>query len=98
MLKVHDLSVHYGGIHAVQDISFEVPDGQIVTLIGANGAGKSTILRAIAGLRAPHAAATSSTTGMSWSDCPRKEIVRRGLTQVPEGRRVFRGICRWRKI
>ena len=53
MLKVSNLSVYYGGIHAVQDISFEVPDGKIVTLIGANGAGKSTILRTIAGLVRP---------------------------------------------
>ena len=88
MLKVHDLSVHYGGIHAVQDISFEVPDGQIVTLIGANGAGKSTILRTIAGLVRPTSGEImyhdEVITGLT-SD----KVMAKGITLVPEGRRIF---------
>ena len=88
MLKVHDLSVYYGGIHAVQDISFEVPDGQIVTLIGANGAGKSTILRTIAGLVHPTSGEITyhdeSIAGLT----PDK-VMAKGITLVPEGRRIF---------
>jgi branched-chain amino acid transport system ATP-binding protein len=88
MLKIDDLKVSYGGIEAVKGISFEVPEGSIVTLIGANGAGKSTTLRAIAGLVRPaegriHLQA-EDLTGLS----PDK-IVAKGITLVPEGRRVF---------
>jgi len=61
MLKIDDLSVHYGGIHALQGINLEVPDGKIVTLIGANGAGKSTTLKAIIGL------VRTSSGSISWS-------------------------------
>lgn len=88
MLKINNLSVNYGGIKAVRDISFEVPDGEIVTLIGANGAGKSTTLRAIAGL--------VKTAGgeILWNDRNIRgekvqDIVSKGITLVPEGRRVF---------
>ena len=88
MLKIDDLKVRYGGIEAVKGISFEVPEGTIVTLIGANGAGKSTTLRTIAGLVKPASGRihlqAEDTTGMS----PDK-IVTRGITLVPEGRRVF---------
>lgn len=88
MLKIDKLSVHYGGIHALQGIGFEVPDGKIVTLIGANGAGKSTTLRAIIGL------VTASSGNVSWNGetltgMMTKDIVRKGVVLVPEGRRVF---------
>ena len=88
MLKIDDLKVRYGGIEAVKGISFEAPEGAIVTLIGANGAGKSTTLRTIAGLVKPASGRihlqAEDITGMS----PDK-IVTRGITLVPEGRRVF---------
>lgn len=88
ILKVNDLKVNYGGIEAVKGISFDVPRGEIVTLIGANGAGKSTTLKAIAGLVKPTAGSIEfegdSITGKDPSD-----IVSRGITLVPEGRRVF---------
>ena len=88
ILSVKDLQVNYGGIEAVKGISFDVPAGDIVTLIGANGAGKSTTLKAIAGLVKPKtgtiAFAGHDITGKDTSD-----IVARGVTLVPEGRRVF---------
>ncbi len=88
MLKIDGLKVSYGGIEAVKGIDFEVTEGQIVTLIGANGAGKSTTLRAIAGLVKPaqgriHLQA-EDITGLSPD-----RIVSKGITLVPEGRRVF---------
>lgn len=88
MLKIEDLRVNYGGIEAVKGISFEVPEGEIVTLIGANGAGKSTTLRTIAGLVNPASGhirfQNEDITGLSPD-----RIVSRGITLVPEGRRVF---------
>ena len=88
ILSVKDLQVNYGGIEAVKGICFDVPAGDIVTLIGANGAGKSTTLKAIAGLVKPKtgtiAFAGDDITGKDTSD-----IVARGVTLVPEGRRVF---------
>ncbi len=88
ILSVKDLKVNYGGIEAVKGISFDVPAGKIVTLIGANGAGKSTTLKAIAGLVKPSggdiAFSGESIVGKDSSD-----IVARGVTLVPEGRRVF---------
>jgi branched-chain amino acid transport system ATP-binding protein len=88
MLTIDKLSVHYGGIHALQGIAFEVPEGKIVTLIGANGAGKSTTLKAIIGLvRA--SAGTVSWDGHTISGMQTKDIVRRGIVLSPEGRRVF---------
>ncbi|MBQ2888610.1 MAG: ABC transporter ATP-binding protein [Firmicutes bacterium] len=88
MLKIEHLSVNYGGIEAVRDISFEVPDGSIVTLIGANGAGKSTTLRTIAGLLKPKSG-TITYNGEDLLGKSTNEIVGRGITLVPEGRRVF---------
>ena len=88
MLKIEHLSVNYGGIEAVRDISFEVPEGAIVTLIGANGAGKSTTLRSIAGLIKPRAGSITYN-GEELIGKPTNEIVKRGITLVPEGRRVF---------
>ena len=88
MLKIDNLSVNYGGIKAVRNVSFEVPNGKIVTLIGANGAGKSTILRTITGL--VHAASGSITyDGEELTKLPTHTIVTKGITLVPEGRHVF---------
>ena len=88
MLKIEDLRVNYGGIEAVKGISFEVPEGEIVTLIGANGAGKSTTVRTISGLVRP-ASGKILFKGEDITGMPPYEIVTRGITLVPEGRRVF---------
>ncbi|HOT63556.1 MAG TPA: ATP-binding cassette domain-containing protein, partial [Treponemataceae bacterium] len=88
MLKLDGLSVFYDGIHALQGVSLEVPDGKIVTLIGANGAGKSTTLKAIVGLVKP-ASGSITWNGERLDGRPTKEIVSRGIALVPEGRRVF---------
>lgn len=88
MLKIDHLCVNYGGIKAVRDVSFEVPDGKIVTLIGANGAGKSTILRTITGL-VHSASGTISYNQENITKAPTHEIVSKGITLVPEGRHVF---------
>ena len=88
MLKIEHLSVNYGGIEAVRDISFEVPDGAIITLIGANGAGKSTTLRSIAGLQKPKSGSITYN-GEELIGKPTDQIVGRGITLVPEGRHVF---------
>ena len=88
MLKVTDLHVNYGGIKAVKGISFEVPDGEVVTLIGANGAGKSTTLKTIAGLIKP-SAGTIEFNGEDITGKNTTDIVRMGITLVPEGRRIF---------
>lgn len=88
MFEIRNLKVNYGGIEAVRDISFSVPDGSIVTLIGANGAGKSTTLRTIAGL----VKARSGKIEFNGEDITNKEptyIVQRGITLVPEGRKIF---------
>ncbi len=88
MLQVKDLFVSYGGIEAVKCISFDVPKGQIVTLIGANGAGKSTTLKTIAGVVKPK----SASIVFEGNDITGKTpdfIVKNGITLVPEGRRVF---------
>ncbi len=88
MLKIENLSVHYGGIHALQGVSLEVPEGKIVTLIGANGAGKSTTLKAIIGL-IKTSGGSVSWNGKSLAGMPTKDIVESGIVLVPEGRRVF---------
>lgn len=88
MLKLEDIHVYYGAIHAIKGISLEVPRGKIVTLIGANGAGKTTTLNTICGLINPQKGKVlfeeKDITGLAT-----QEIVKRGLTQVPEGRRIF---------
>ncbi len=88
MLKIDNIDVYYGAIHALKGISLEVNEGEIVTLIGANGAGKSTTLRTISGLLKPK---TGSITflGQSIAGVRAHEIVKKGISQVPEGRRVF---------
>ena len=88
MLKIEDLRVNYGGIEAVKGISFEVPEGEIVTLIGANGAGKSTTLRAISGLVKP-ASGHIRFDGREITGLAADYIVSLGITMAPEGRRVF---------
>ena len=88
MLKVRDLVVAYGGIEALKGISIDVPDGQIVTLIGANGAGKSTLLRTIMGLVKPQSG-TVEYNDEVLNGLNSQRIVSRGITLVPEGRRVF---------
>ncbi len=88
MFEIRGLSVNYGGIEAVRDISFSVEEGTIVTLIGANGAGKSTTLRTIAGLVKPR----SGKIEFMGEDITGKDpayIVGRGITMVPEGRKIF---------
>ena len=88
MLKIDNLKVNYGGIEAVKGISFEVPERQIVTLIGANGAGKSTTLRSIAGLVKP-ASGRIHLQGEDITGLTPDRIVTKGITLVPEHRRVF---------
>ena len=88
LLKVTDLVVSYGGIEALKGISFEVEEGQIVTLIGANGAGKSTTLRTISGL-VPPKSGRIYFEGRDITDYNTQKIVETGIAMVPEGRRVF---------
>lgn len=88
MLKIRDLVVAYGGIEALKGVSIDVPDGQIVTLIGANGAGKSTLLRTIMGLEKPKNG-TLEYNEESLNGLNSQRIMTRGITLVPEGRRVF---------
>lgn len=88
ILSIKDLKVNYGGIEAVKGISIDVPKGDIVTLIGANGAGKSSTLRAITGLVKP-ASGTISFEGENITGKDTTEIVKKGVTLVPEGRRIF---------
>ncbi len=88
MLKVQDLNVYYGAIHALKGISFEVNEGEIVTLIGANGAGKTSILHTISGLiRAK--SGSISFLGSEIQSAEAHNILKMGLAQVPEGRRIF---------
>lgn len=88
MLEIKGLSINYGGIEAVRDISFVVPSGQIVTLVGANGAGKSSTLRSIIGL-VKAKSGSIKLAGKELMGSSTDEIVRNGITLVPEGRHVF---------
>jgi len=88
MLKVEDLHVYYGSIHAIKGVSFEVNEGEIVTLIGANGAGKSTTLNTVAGLMRPRHGHISFE-GKEIAGTPASKIVPHGMALCPEGRRVF---------
>ena len=88
MLKIDNINVYYGAIHAIKGISLEVREGEIVTLIGANGAGKSTTLRTISGLLKPKTGKITFLGG-NIAGRPAHEIVREGISQVPEGRRIF---------
>lgn len=88
MLHIDNINVYYGAIHALKGISVDVTEGEIVTLIGANGAGKSTILRTISGLLRPKSG-TILFEGKNLAAMAAQDIVKLGLSQVPEGRRVF---------
>ena len=88
MLEVNNLEVYYGVICALKGISFEVNEGEIVSLIGANGAGKTTMMQSIVGL-IPKRAGSVSFMGKDISKTPCHKIVKLGMTQVPEGRRIF---------
>ena len=104
LLRVENLHVHYGSIHAIKDISFEVNEGEIVTLIGANGAGKSTALNTVSGLMLQLPAAGSFRSTAISPAHRRIKSSRRGWPSCPEGRRyfpgddVFRKIWRWELI
>ena len=91
MLKVTDLNVYYGSIHAVKGVSFEVNQGEIVTLIGANGAGKSTTLNTVAGLLKPRTGGIEFE-GESLVGVPAHKMVTKGIALCPEGRRVFENL------
>ena len=88
MLKAENLNVYYGPIHAVKGVSFEVSEGEVVTLIGANGAGKSTSLKTISGLMRSRGGAIEFM-GKSIASTPAHKIVELGIAHVPEGRRIF---------
>ena len=88
MLKIKDLHVAYGGIHALRGINLEVPDGKIVTLIGANGAGKSTLLRSISGI-VKAKSGSIDYDGQELIGKPINRVLEAGIAHVPEGRRVF---------
>ena len=88
ILKATNLNVYYGAIHAIKDVSFEVNEGEIVTLIGANGAGKSTTLQTVSGLLRSRTGSIEFC-GENISHLPSYKIVEKGLAQVPEGRRIF---------
>ena len=91
MLEVKDINVYYGLIHALRDVSFEVNEGEVVALIGANGAGKPTTLHTVTGLL-PSKGGTVTFEGRDITRKPGHAIVRLGMSHVPEGRRVFAGL------
>jgi branched-chain amino acid transport system ATP-binding protein len=97
ILNVENISVHYGAIHALRDISFSLSQGEIVALIGANGAGKSTSLNSISGLLHP----TDGKIEFMGEDISRvspQEIVNKGIIQVPEGRKIFSKMSVWENL
>ena len=88
MLKIENIDVYYGAIHAVKNVSFEVGEGEIVALIGANGAGKSTILKTVSGLMHPRTG-TITFCDQNITHMDAYKLLRKGLAHVPEGRRIF---------
>ena len=97
ILEINHINVHYGAIHALKDVSFKLDQNEIIALIGANGAGKSTSLNTISGLLHP----TSGTIiylGEEITSTTPQEIVRKGIIQVPEGRRIFASMSVWENL
>src|SRR5437588_10914075 len=88
LLEVNDVHTFYGNIEALKGVSLEVEEGEIVTLIGSNGAGKSTTLRSISGLTPPRVGAIRFK-GKNIGETPPQEIVREGISRSPEGRKIF---------
>src|SRR3954449_7867878 len=88
LLELHDVHTFYGNIEALKGVSLEVEEGEIVTLIGSNGAGKSTTLRSISGLTPPREGSIRFE-GEEIGETPPQEIVQKGISQAPEGRRIF---------
>ena len=88
ILEVNDLNVYYGAIHAIKNISFEIKKGEIVTLIGANGAGKTSTLHAVSGLL-PLKSGEVSLNGVNITGVEAHKLVSQGMAHVPEGRRIF---------
>ncbi|MGB4254497.1 MAG: ABC transporter ATP-binding protein [Rectinema sp.] len=97
MLEIRDLSVYYGGIHALQGISLDVPDGVVVTMLGANGAGKTSTLRTILGLVHPKEG-TIKFNGTSLLGKRPYQIVKMGVAMAPEGRRIFPDLSVWENL
>ena len=97
MLNVENLHVHYGAIHALQGINFQLDAGEIVALIGANGAGKSTSLNTISGILRPTQGSVSFM-GQSLNEIPAQQIVRKGIIHVPEGRKIFGRMTVWENL
>ena len=97
MLEIRDLHVFYGGIHALRGISLKVREGSIVTLVGSNGAGKSTTLRTIAGLVRPKSG-TISFLGDDITQAAVNKVVNRGVAMVPEGRKIFVNLTVWENL
>lgn len=97
MLKIENLQVYYGAIHALQGISFSLKKGEIVALIGANGAGKSTTLNTISGILRPRSG-TVEFQDQAIHEMPPQEIVRQGIIQVPEGRKIFGRMAVWENL
>jgi branched-chain amino acid transport system ATP-binding protein len=91
MLRVLNIDVYYGKVQALKTVSLEVKQGEIVTLIGANGAGKTTVLRAVSGLQRPHHGSIEFQ-GQNISRLEPEDIVAKGISHVPEGRRIFPGL------
>ncbi len=97
MLNVDQIHVYYGAIHALKSISFHLQQGEIVALVGANGAGKSTTLKTISGLLRPRGGQLSFN-GLDLADIAPQEIVRRGVVHVPEGRKIFSRMTVWENL
>lgn len=97
MLKIENLQVYYGAIHALQGISFSLEKGEIVALIGANGAGKSTTLNTISGILRPREGKVIFN-GQEIQQMPPQDIVRKGIIQVPEGRKIFGRMMVWENL
>jgi branched-chain amino acid transport system ATP-binding protein len=97
LLEIRDLHVFYGGIHALRGISLKVGDGSIVTLVGSNGAGKSTTLRTISGLVRPKSGSITFL-GEDIARAPVDGVVKRGVVMVPEGRKIFANLTVWENL